>query len=149
MQTIGDGLLAVGRHLLPFRQQGVLHVVALVRRHAFPGGLTIFQRHLLGGREAIVVFQILANLLLPLGRHALETFVVLQEAILLLRRHLAELLGPLPGQLGRTRVLNIVARRRCGGWTPHSVFVRRLPRPRIPCSAAGLVLRGTALRRRL
>jgi hypothetical protein len=98
VQTTGDHLLAVRRHLLPFRQQRSLHILPLIRRHALPRRSAIFQRTTFCGRQIIVLLQILANLLLPLRRQAAEAFVILQKVILLLRRHLPEALHPWSGQ---------------------------------------------------
>src|ERR1700722_7771159 len=151
MQTIGDGLLTVGRHLLPFRQQGVLHVVLLLGRHVVPGLRAIFHGIALGGREAIVVLQVLADLLLLFGRHALEPFVVLQEAVLLLGRHLAKFLRPLSGQscgVGAGSVLHAISRG--GGGRVHRIFVGSLAGTRVPCPTGGaLILCGIGVRRRL
>src|SRR5271167_2269703 len=133
VQTIGDGLLTVGRHLLPFGQQGVLDILLLLRRHALPGLRAIFHGVTFGGREPVVVLQVLADLLLLFGRHAFESFVVLQEAVLLLGRHLAKFLRPLSGQscgVGGGSVLHAISR---GGGRVHRIFVGSLAGTRIPC----------------
>ena len=98
VQTPGDHLLAVRRHLLPFRQQRSLHVLALLGRHALPSLCAIFHRAALRRRKTVVALQILANLLLPFRRQTSEAFVVLQKTFLLLRRHLPQPLRPLTWQ---------------------------------------------------
>ena len=151
MQTIGDGLLAVGRHLLPLRKQGVLDILLLLRRHVLPGLRAIFHGVAFGGREPVVVFQVLADLLLLFGRHAFEPFVVLQEAILLLWGHLAEFLRPLSGKFGGVRMGSVLhAISGGGGRRMCRIFVGSLRRTRIPCRTSGaLILRSVGVRSRL
>src|ERR1700691_1749929 len=94
MQTSIDHLAAIGRHLLPPRQNFSLKVLALLGREPFEHLLAFADRAALGGRKAIPLLQVLANLLLALSWQTLKALIVLHEALLLLRRHVSDLLHP-------------------------------------------------------
>jgi hypothetical protein len=98
VQAASDHLLAVRRHLLPFRQQRSLHVLALLGRHRLPRAIAVLDAVSLRGRKTVVSLKVLANLLLSLRGQAAEAFIVLKEVFLLLRRHLPQPLRPLARQ---------------------------------------------------
>lgn len=76
-------LLARRRQRLPFGQEVVLNVLALLRRHPFPDALAVAYGVALVRREVVPLLEPLADLRLPLRRQAAKTRVIVHEALLL------------------------------------------------------------------
>ena len=88
-----DRLPPLRRHPLPFRQQFVSDIVALLGRE-FPICSPVPSSILLFRRKIVPFLEILANLMLPPRRQILESLIVLHEALLLFRRLVAQILDP-------------------------------------------------------
>ena len=83
-----------GGRLLPFRQQRLLNVAALLGRHLRENAFALEQGLPLRGREIVPHLQALPDLRLLLRRKAAETLVVIEEFFLIRGRHLPQLLHP-------------------------------------------------------
>ena len=93
-QLAQDHLPPRRRQVLPFRQQRLLNVAALLGRHLRENAFALEQGLPLHRREIVPHLQALPDLRLLLGRQAAETLVVIEEFFLIGGRHLPQLFDP-------------------------------------------------------
>ena len=110
MQTLQDGLAALGRQLLPAREQRLANLPLLLGSQLFPHLLPVAQVLLLRWSQPIPGLKALANLRLLFRRQILEALIVLQKFLLPVRRHILE---PLDGL--RRQIVQVSRARRVPG----------------------------------